>query len=223
MGASAGGRWNRLAGRQRRSTFVQVCLLPSGDFGRTGSSNCPDVSAGLRASRGCTPTASGTRSPPGPSRMTRANSMSSTCSATARRRWSDATAPPTAVRRPPSATRVLPRRRDARRSGLSGPLRLRPRHPKQRVAGLESRLPLHETPSEQAAIANWRQTNTDIDPGHSPHQRQRAGIVLVALARGNAVGRGIRRTPECESQRRISQTPRGRRRSRSVRLARIAR
>ena len=54
--------------------------------------------------RGSTPTASATRSPPGPSPTTPARSMCSTCSATAPRRWCAATAPRTAAPRPPSAT-----------------------------------------------------------------------------------------------------------------------
>ena len=57
---------------------------------------------------GSTRIASATRSPPGPSPTTRASSMSSTCSATAPRRWCAATAPPTAAPRPPSATPPSP-------------------------------------------------------------------------------------------------------------------
>ena len=49
---------------------------------------------------GSTPTASATPSPPEPSRTTHANSMASTCSGTARRRWCVATGPHTAARRP---------------------------------------------------------------------------------------------------------------------------
>ena len=52
----------------------------------TDSSNCCGASAAPSASPKCTRIASAIRSPPGPSPTTRASSMSSTCSATARRR-----------------------------------------------------------------------------------------------------------------------------------------